>query len=54
MGGMYGGEVRCNLTLCDGALGLLAIAGGLWVKHARVGERHVDLTAGEAGVLVAG
>jgi len=40
------GEVRCNVTLRDGALGWLAIA-GLWVKHARAGERHVDLTAGE-------
>jgi hypothetical protein len=46
------GEVRCNLTLRDGALGLLAIAGGLWVKHARAGERHVDLTAGEAAYLL--
>jgi hypothetical protein len=46
------GEVRCNLTLRDGVLGLLAIAGGLWVKHAKRGERHVDLTAGEAAYLL--
>jgi hypothetical protein len=46
------GEVRCNLTLRDGGLGLLAIAGGLWVKHAKAGERHVDLTAGEAAYLL--
>ncbi len=46
------GEVRCSLTLRDGALGVLAIAGGLWVKHARPGERHVDLTAGEAAYLL--
>ncbi len=42
------GEVRCNLTLRDGVVGVLAIAGGLWVRHAKAGERHVDLTAGEA------
>ncbi len=46
------GQVRCNLTLRDGALGVLAIAGGLWVKHSRPGERHVDLTAGEAAYLL--
>jgi len=46
------GEVRCNLTLRDGTLGLLAIAGGLWVKHAKTGERHVDLSAGEAAYLL--
>ena len=46
------GEVRCNLTLRDGVLGLLAIAGGLWVKHAKPGETHVDLTAGEAAYLL--
>ncbi len=46
------GEVRCSLTLRDGALGVLALAGGLWVKHARPGERHVDLTAGEAAYLL--
>jgi hypothetical protein len=46
------GEVRCNLTLRDGVLGLLAIAGGLWVKHSKPGERHVDLTAGEAAYLL--
>jgi len=46
------GQVRCNLTLRDGALGVLAIAGGLWVKHAEAGERHVDLTAGEAAYLL--
>jgi len=46
------GEVRCNLTLRDGVLGLLAIAGGLWVKHAKPGARHVDLTAGEAAYLL--
>jgi hypothetical protein len=33
-------------------LGLLAIAGGLWVKDAKAGERHVDLTAGEAAYLL--
>ena len=46
------GPVRCNLTLRDGALGVLAIAGGLWVRHAKAGERHVDLTAGEAAYLL--
>jgi len=46
------GQVRCNLTLRDGALGVLAITGGLWVKHSRPGERHVDLTAGEAAYLL--
>jgi len=46
------GEVRCNLTLRDGLLGLLAIAGGLWVKHSKPGERHVELTAGEAAYLL--
>jgi len=46
------GQVRCNLTLRDGALGVLAIAGGLWVRHAKPGERHVDLTAGEAAYLL--
>jgi hypothetical protein len=46
------GEVRCNLTLRDGVLGLLAIAGGLWVTHSKPGERHVDLTAGEAAYLL--
>jgi len=46
------GQVRCNLTLRDGALGVLAIAGGLWVRHAKAGERHVDLTAGEAAYLL--
>ncbi|MGB0096174.1 MAG: hypothetical protein WBP81_27010, partial [Solirubrobacteraceae bacterium] len=46
------GEVRCNLTLRDGVLGLLAIAGGLWVKHSKPGEQHVDLTAGEAAYLL--
>jgi hypothetical protein len=46
------GEVRCNLTLRDGALGLLAIAGGLWVKFSKAEERHVDLTAGEAAYLL--
>jgi len=46
------GEVSCNLTLRDGVLGMLAIAGGLWVKHSRPGERHVDLTAGEAAYLL--
>jgi hypothetical protein len=28
--------------------GLLAIAGGLWARFSKAGERHVDLTAGEA------
>ena len=46
------GEVRCNLTLRDGVLGLLAIAGGLWVKQSKPGERHVNLTAGEAAYLL--
>ena len=46
------GEVSCSATLRDGALGILAIAGGLWVKLARPGERHVDLTAGEAAYLL--
>jgi len=46
------GRVRCDRTLRDGALGLLAIAGGLWVKHAKPGEKHVDLTAGEAAYLL--
>jgi hypothetical protein len=42
------GEVRCDRTLRDGALGLLAIAGGLWARFSKAGERHLDLTAGEA------
>jgi hypothetical protein len=46
------GEVRCNLTLRDGVLGLLAIAGGLWVKRSKPGEQHVELTAGEAAYLL--
>jgi len=46
------GEVRCNLTLRDGVVGVLAIAGGLWVRHAKAGEAHVDLTAGEAAYLL--
>jgi hypothetical protein len=46
------GEVRCNLTLRDGVIGLLAITGGLWVKNAKPAERHVDLTAGEAAYLL--
>ena len=46
------GEVRCNLTLRDGALGILAIAGGLWVKDSKPGERHVELSAGEAAYLL--
>jgi len=44
--------VRCNLTLRDGVMGVLAIAGGLWVRHAKAGEAHVDLTAGEAAYLL--
>lgn len=51
-GGDVWGQVRCNLTLRDGALGVLAIAGGLWVKHSGPGAKHVDLTAGEAAYLL--
>jgi hypothetical protein len=46
------GEVRCNMTLRDGALGVLAIAGGMWVRHGHAGQRHVDMTAGEAAYLL--
>ena len=46
------GDVRCNLTLRDGALGLLALAGGVWAKRSQPGERHVDLTAGEAAYVL--
>ena len=46
------GEVKCNITLRDGALGVLGIAGGLWVKHSAPDEKHVDLTAGEVAYLL--
>lgn len=46
------GEVRCNRTLRDGVLGILAIAGGLWVRCAQPGERHVDFSAGEVAYLL--